>query len=544
MNHALTFTQHFARLVWLLLNEGDAIDEQKNALRGALTASRDGKVVLVSREWRLYANGELVPETLTGVQDLTAQLVGHALIEAQVDQNAVPPDLLGVARILASEPTPGNASKAFMEKLAALDAKTVRATAEVPVEIVAPRSMTPRATVGIDTLTLTPASVEAPIEHRPSVAMQNIGGEDVSGQYLSFSAREAPKGSVQDLLNQLDATKNVNVTTRLLDELVTVAETGQREGKIDIVGDAFYGIIKREAAQDNADLKRAHGMAVRRMSKPTLLRAVAQLLPRRPEADEMVMTVITRTGEDGADALIEQLVGSQTVTHRKIYFSALVKLNAGVTALIHMLLDTRWYVVRNAAELIGDLGAVEGDQPLIDALKHDDDRVRRAVSVALAKLGTTKAIDALRKMLRDPAPQVRLQAAIGLAAMKGAKTAVTITAALDEEQDQEVQLALLAALGKLATPDAVQKLIKAAEPETRLFKRKASNYRVAAVQALGEARTAASLTALQSFLQDKDKDVRDAVFRITMLAPRPTGEHTPVATDAVRASTANRKADE
>ena len=541
MNYALTFAQHFARLTWLLLNQGDAIDEQKGALRAALTASRDGAVTLASREWRLYANGEIVPETLSGVQDLTAQLVGHALTDVEIDQGALPGDLLGVARILAGEPIPGSAGKVFEEKLKALDATTVRATIEVPVEQQRPAVHTPRATVGINTMMMTPPQGAESVESRPSMSMQTIGGEGDSGEYLDFSARNAPKGSVADLLFQLDSTKNVNVKTRLLDELVTVTETGQREGKLEVVGDAFFGVVKREAAQDNADLKRAYVMAIRRMSKPTLLRAVAQLLPRRPESDEMVMTVITRAGEDGADALIEQLVSSQTVTDRKIYFSALVKLNAGVTALIHMLVDTRWYVVRNAAELIGDLGSAEGEGPLIDALKHDDDRVRRAVSVALAKLGTTRAIDALRKMLRDPSPQVRLQAAVGLAAMKGVKSAVTITTALDEEQDQEVQIALLAALGKLATPDAVQKLIKAAEPETRLFKRKASAYRVAAIQALGESRTPASLTALQAFLQDKDKDVRDAVFRITMLSPRPTGEHTPVVNNAVRGSTGGTK---
>lgn len=533
MNYALTFAQHFARLVWLLLNQSDAIEEQKAALRAALTASRDGSVTLATREWRLYANDELVPETLTGVQDLTAQLVGHAVHEVRVDASALPADLLGVARILASEPLPGNASRAFMDKLSALDAKSVHATPETPIEIGRPSVMTPRMSVGIDGVIATPPQGSETVgQPTPAVGMQTIGGDDDSGSYLTFSARQAPKGSVQDLLGQLDATKNVNVTTRLLDELVTVAETAQREGKIEVVGDAFYGVVKREGV-DNADLKRAYVMAIRRMSKPTLLRAVAQLLPRRPEADELVMTVITRAGEDGADALIEQLVSAQSVTDRRIYFNALVKLNAGVSALVHMLGDARWYVVRNAAELLGDLGANVAETPLIETLQHDDDRVRRSASVALAKLGTPKAIDALRKMLRDPAPAVRLQAAIGLSAMRGAKTATTITAALDEEQDQEVQLALLGALGKLATPDAVQKLIKAAEPETRLFKRKASAFRVAAIQALGEARTPASLTALQSFLNDKDKDVRDAVFRITMLSPRPTGEHTPVASDAI-----------
>jgi hypothetical protein len=539
MEHSLTFAQHFARLVWLLLNQSDAIDEQKAALRSTLLASRETAVTLAPREWRLYANSEVVPETLTGVQDLTAQLVGHAIQELRVDQGALPPDVLGVARILASEPMPGSAAQAFTDKLKALDAKTVRATTEAPVETQRPSQLTPRMTMGIDATTI-PGTEEKSGEGTPAVGMANITTDD-SGSFLAFSAVQASKGSVQDLLNQLDATKNVNVTTRLLDELVTIAETAQREGKLETVAEAFHGVVKREETAEPADLKRAYVMAIRRMSKPTLLRAVAQLLPRRPEKDDLVMTVITRAGEDGADAMIEQLVAAQSVSDRRIYFNALVKLNAGINALIHMLGDARWYVVRNAAELLGEMGVPEGETPLIETLQHDDDRVRRAVSVALAKLGTPKAIEALRKMLKDGAPQVRMQAAIGLAAMKGARTATTLTTALDDEHDQEVQLALLSALGKIATPDAVQKLIKAAEPETRLFKRKASAYRVAAVQALGDARTPAALTALQSFLQDKDKEVRDAVFRITMLAPRPTGEHTPVASDAVGRNTSEIK---
>ena len=540
MPESLEFAQHFSRLVWLLLNQSAAIDDQKAALRMAMLATKEGAVTLAVREWRLLANAEMVPETLTGVQDLAAQIVGHSVHELIAGPNAAPADLLGVARILAGEPLPGDSGKGFQDKLSQLGAKTVRAVSDAPQELTM-RPSGSLTTVGpgiSDMIGGTPAAgsptVDAP---RNTSSMTSVGGDE-DGSYLAFAALQAPKGSVADLLAQLDASKNVNVSTRLLDDIVTLAETSQREGKLEVVADAFYGAVIREPKIENPDLKRAYVMAIRRMSKPTLLRATAQLLPRSPAAkSQELMVVITRAGEDGADALIEQLVAAQTVTDRRIFFEALVHLNAGVPALIHMLGDARWYVVRNAAELLGEMGAADSETPLIELLKHDDDRVRRAVSVALAKLGTPKAIDALRKMLKDPAPQVRLQAAIGLSAMKGAKTATTITTALDDEEDQEVQMALIGALGKLATPDAVQRLIKAAEPETRLFRRKAALFRVAAVQALGEARTPAALTALQSLLQDKDKEVRDAVFRITMLSPRATGEHTPVGNEAVQRKT-------
>ena len=75
-----------------------------------------------------------------------------------------------------------------------------------------------------------------------------------------------------------------------------------------------------------------------------------------------------------------------------------------------------------------------------------------------------------------------------------------------------MQHACLAALGKIASGDSIRFLTKAAQPATGLFKKKATAYRVAAVRALGEARTPAARGALQNLLHDKEKDVREAVF--------------------------------
>jgi HEAT repeat protein len=74
-----------------------------------------------------------------------------------------------------------------------------------------------------------------------------------------------------------------------------------------------------------------------------------------------------------------------------------------------------------------------------------------------------------------------------------------------------VQFAILAALGKVATQDAVNRLVKAAEPDGVLFRRKSTEYRVAAVRALGESRTPVAAAALRMMLNDKDREVRDAV---------------------------------
>jgi len=180
-----------------------------------------------------------------------------------------------------------------------------------------------------------------------------------------------------------------------------------------------------------------------------------------------------------------------------------------------MLGDPRWYVVRNAADLLGEMRAVEAEEPLIAHLRHTDERVRRAASSALVRIGSPGALQALRAAVRDPAPEVRQSAVCALGERaEDAAVATTLARALEGEADEEVALALLAALGRVATADAVQRLIAVAEPGGRIFNKKSSAFRVAAVHALGEARTAAAKATLTALTDDREREVRDAAVRM------------------------------
>jgi HEAT repeat protein len=164
--------------------------------------------------------------------------------------------------------------------------------------------------------------------------------------------------------------------------------------------------------------------------------------------------------------------------------------------------------------------ASEAEEALGVALGHGDERVRRAAANALARLGTQKAVQSLQGALHDPSPLVRVQVVSGLASRKGSRSAGTLATALDGEANIEVQLAILAALGRVATTEAVNRLIKAAEPDGRLFKKKPVAYRVAAVHALGDARTPAARAVLQTLANDKEREVRDAVLRVVVQSSR------------------------
>ncbi|OYV70080.1 MAG: hypothetical protein B7Z72_07390 [Gemmatimonadetes bacterium 21-71-4] len=196
-------------------------------------------------------------------------------------------------------------------------------------------------------------------------------------------------------------------------------------------------------------------------------------------------------------------------------FEVLRPLEATVPALIHMLGDARWFVARNAADLLGELHAAAAESALIGCMRHGDDRVRRSATNALMQLGTESGRQAVRSAVRDAAPQVRMQAAFAIAENRDPQTATTLITAMDAEADSDVQLAMLLALGRVGTADAVQRLIRAAEPERGLFRKKSTAFRVAAVQALAEAKSAAAQAALRALASDKEREVRDTVARLT-----------------------------
>jgi hypothetical protein len=533
MDHSTTFARHFARLVHLLLHEPKNIANQKAALRLLVAMAKEGEVTLALRDWQVVANGALLPPQLEGAEDLGAQLIGHAVTELVAEKDATAADLLGIARTLASEPIPGDGGRNVADKLAALGAKTVRVTlsgnaplprvatvsmpthgSDVPAPVQMPaRNGGSRNTGDVAIVVQAPAATAAPPApaRRPSFEMGVMRG--ITDSYLSqFAAPDTSRGSIASGFTQLDATTSVNETTKLLDGLAVAAEAALREGDSETLALALAGIVKREAAASDPNLRRAYGMAVRRLAKKPMLTVVAPLLASHREMYDELLAIFARTADDGAEALIDQLNAAQSLAERRVYFDSLRKLNAGIKVLIHMLGDSRWYVVRNAADLLGEMSANDAEPKLSELLQHDDDRVRKAAVSALSKMTGAGAVKGLSASLEDGAPGVRMRAASALGASKTPAAANALIKHLEREEVAEVQHACLSSLGKIATGDAIRFLTKAAQPATGLFKKKATTYRVAAVRALGEARTPAAMGALQNLLHDKEKDVREAVF--------------------------------
>jgi HEAT repeat protein len=542
-----TFTTEFARLLWQLTRDARAIETQKATLRRVMLAREpEGvEIELGALNIAIVAargpNG--LPEAVSWLSELTTRMAAHAVRAMHFGAQVPALEVLGVARALAAPPQLRDDGQAFDARIVALKLTAIslaigregfvrQATPHGGVPVL--RSASPSRGVRTSPAQRDPAAAFAerlrtPVAPPPAVAFQGdvrshgsvpgsrpLGTSGMKDESYQMMSREISRAQpIRDLtaLNKLLAEASDAESAAVASaEALRAAEQRVHDGDWLAALGIIAALVKRDAEDADPEVRRAYTIVVRRLLTPVTLRGLAQLLPTKRDLRESLHAVFARSGEGGIDTLIELMSAANTPGERRAYRDALAACPHAAPMLGHMLGDPQWFVVRNAAELLGEMGVHEVDGKLVETLNHPDARVRRAATGALARLGTPRALHALQDMLRDANPDIRRQAALGLGAAGQRAAANDLIAALDREEDADVEHALITALGKVATPDAVSRLARAARPGT-LFKRRPSAPRIAAVNALGEAGSTDAIDILRSLSADRDKDVRAAAER-------------------------------
>ena len=263
--------------------------------------------------------------------------------------------------------------------------------------------------------------------------------------------------------------------------------------------------------------------ALRHLLRPTSMNLLASRLPQSHDSAALLQ-LLARGGDVAVACLLNHLLAADDAMARRAYFDGIVAMDVGAALLFDSLGDPRWYVVRNVAALLGEMNVEEADRALLPLLVHSDERIRIAVARALVRLRTAPALSALHRMVHDPHPELRrlAAAAYGLSgSIPGhpRPAAGPLSSALDEETDDDVALEMLAALGRLGSSHAVQRLLRIALPATNRAgdepaSPRESWLRIAALEALVRARGRAMLPAIESLLNDSDPEVAAAATRL------------------------------
>lgn len=510
MSRSPEFANHFARLTSLFLRQTGDIDEQKQHLMAAVACARDLPVLLTRDDDALLADGSKMPQSTIHTMVLVDRMKQHSLVRLEVMPGPSAADVLGLARILAANPD-GEAGMNLQQRLASIRASSLR------VEVAPPRAPVPAPPAVEPRVSFEAFEVVSEEEMQSSIARPapRTHATPTSSPTGMFAELSGPKAGVTpaQLLKALEAATDIGAVENILVAMPPHVAASLENGKSDEAVSIMEGIARRESRTTDPQTRKLIGQSIRRMFTSALLEAIVKQLPGAGDRLPDFAVLLSYGGDPAIEKLADRLAESEQAKERRAIFSVLVQLKSGVPLFIHMLGDHRWFVVRNAADLLAQMGAPDAELPLLTALDSADVRARRSVVTALARYASPRAQGSLRRALQDAAPEVRLAAATGVGRAKSPEMTTALLDMLGREQDPEIQIAVLGALGRQATEDAVRRLVEAAEPAA-IFKRKPPEYRVAAVKALRQAGTPAALQALKTFAQDKDTAVRDAATKV------------------------------
>lgn len=215
------------------------------------------------------------------------------------------------------------------------------------------------------------------------------------------------------------------------------------------------------------------------------------------------------TGERAADILAHRLAEEVEAHGRKILAQTLVRMESAALPAMHRLLnDARWYVIRNALVIIGEIRDPSRVAQLGGFLGHDDVRVRREAVRTLARIGTPEAVDVLLSTMekRKSDSDLQMQALLFLGALKQ-RAALPHLLRFVTSADPLLRHAALTrgavkALGEIGAEEAVGPLAALMNRRKLLYKRRFQEIQEAAALALArigtpEARSALSIAARQ-----------------------------------------------
>ncbi|HEX6039816.1 HEAT repeat domain-containing protein [Longimicrobium sp.] len=276
--------------------------------------------------------------------------------------------------------------------------------------------------------------------------------------------------------------------------------------------------LRRDAEELRARSPHVRSMvmlAIHRVSTRPVIEELVQRLGKARSEEERtgLRSTLLHVGADTVTPLVRELVAATDVSARRAYRDALVALDhVGVPLLEDMVGDERWFVVRNMVGILGEIRSADAIEHFRRTIEHSDARVRRETVLALSKIGGEEAVPLLAKGLNDSESALRGAAALGLGLTKLSVAVGPLLNRLPQENDPEVEVEIVRALGRVGDPRAVPVLAERAAGGG-FFSRVPAPIRVEATRALGEIGGDAARAVLQRLLRERNAEVREAAVK-------------------------------
>jgi HEAT repeat protein len=295
---------------------------------------------------------------------------------------------------------------------------------------------------------------------------------------------------------------------RLMERLILQGRSAVDAGDYDALLQVTQDFLDATEGTKSEASARMHRLELKRLLSKHHIAQFARMAATGNQR-ELAISVLRRLGSDATEILMDLLVETEAMAERRGYFSALTRMEDGTEIIIHHLDHPTWYVVRNAAELCGEMRLGKSVAKLAQHVTHADERVRKSVAVALSRISTPEVLEPLSRLLKDASPAIRVTVLGNLEGSKSRPLAMPLAALLESEEHPDVQREILRALGRIGTPDALLALRRVANGEVRRLPKR---LRLQAIESLGGSGTPGA-QILRTLAGDADSEIGSAAAR-------------------------------
>jgi hypothetical protein len=472
---------NLACLLYLARHHADAEEEIREAARVVLGALGEQPAYVEATLGWISINGKRMPASAPGVEQINNQLLAHSVSRLDLPPRLDLDDVVLLGRTLAAYP---GFHASWEEFIASLGSAGQRVTLT-------------RAGTAMSVISYDEPNAPTLVGGRAG-ALRDEGG-------LTFPALAITDFPHPELAKP---TRSGSEDPKILEGLIHRGRSADEAGNYPALLDTASDFLRAADQTTNEAAARMYRLELKRVLSRNHIIQFAKLATITNHRDKAI-EVLRQMGSDATEILMELLVEADTLSERRGYYSALTRMPDGTKVIIHHLEHPIWYVVRNAAELCGEMGLAEAVPVLARQVGHADERVRKSVAVALNRIGTKDALEPLSRLLKDPSAAIRVQVLGNLDGTKTRALAMPVAALLEAEEDPDVLREILRALGRIATPDALLALRRVAQGELR---RLGKRPRTQAIESLAHAGAAAT-QILRALAQDSDPEIAEAATR-------------------------------
>jgi len=345
--------------------------------------------------------------------------------------------------------------------------------------------------------------------------------EDFSEEFKQeeLSEKES-RETLEEILEKLRRETDERSYRELLKNLVPVLEKNLVPAARPLVVRAFVLLCRHASdAKTSSHKRELVRQTLHRLLHENVVDFVIRILclpdlPQDPRNRVMQILQYLR-GRFISERLMVFLSAADQAQARKYLAEAMARQGqAGVPVLLRSLEDERWFVVRNAIVILGEIRAPDTTKQIRPLIHHQDFRVRREAIRTLTKIGGSEEVEIFLQILSGKDEDLRRMALLSLGAMKNPAAVpalVRLVATPDPWVKQmEVRKEAIRALSNIRAEDAVPVLIEILQKKKFWGRARFNEIKAAAATALGEIGAPEAREPLEKAVDDRSPKVARA----------------------------------